>query len=53
MTNFPVCVNDLKLYCLQARILNLEVELEKECAAKRQTEERSPQARREEDEQVR
>jgi hypothetical protein len=38
---------------LQTRILNLEVELEKERAAKRQTEEQSPQARREEDEQVR
>lgn len=36
---------------LLTRILNLEVELEKERAAKRQTEDVSPQARREEDEQ--
>jgi hypothetical protein len=38
---------------LQTRILNLEVELEKERAAKRQTEDVSPRARKEEDEQVR
>lgn len=53
MTHFPVTVNGLKLYCLQTRILNLEIEIEKERAAKMQTEEKSPQAKSEADEQVR